>query len=160
MPLASRVNETLRATHQLRSVAYLSKPTRRITDVDLRRLSLRAAQFNDTVDVTGLLLYSGHEFMQTIEGLGVNVEKVYVRILNDVSHEITEVLFDAIIARRIYPEWAMMASLTPPDAILMAFLESRPGFPNSAFTAAQTTAVAATLAFAKAPASRKAPTGH
>jgi Sensors of blue-light using FAD len=87
--------ESLRTTLQLRSVAYVSKATRRFTEADLRRLSMRAAQFNDTVDVTDLLLFSGDAFLQTIEGLGVNVEKAYVRISNDASHDITDVLIDA-----------------------------------------------------------------
>ncbi len=129
----------------MRTIAYTSNATREINDVDLRDLFARAAEFNATHDVTGLLVFSDGNFLQTIEGFDDNVQAVYERIQRDLRHTITSVLIDEPIQRRMYPGWAMMATLRPADATLLSFLQTRKEWPSGAFTAGQRLAIEKTL---------------
>jgi hypothetical protein len=133
--------------NSLWSLAYFSTAMQTLSDVNLRRLFLRAADFNDAVNVTGLLLFADNVFMQTIEGSADDVNTVYKRIADDSTHQIDEVFVNSTIERRVYPAWAMMASSFPLDATLVSFLQARKESPSGSFTVGQTVAIQRTLDF-------------
>ena len=60
--------------HQLRSIAYISSVTRALSDEELERLLVDARSFNESVGVTGVLLYNGNSFFQYFEGDPVSCE--------------------------------------------------------------------------------------
>ena len=131
----------------MRTLAYTSKATRDFDNADLRKLFVRAAQFNETHDVTGLLVFSDGNFLQTIEGFNDDVQAVYERIQSDPRHTLTGVLVDEPIQRRMYPGWAMMATLQRADATLVSFLKARTEAPDAAFTGGQLRAIEKTLSW-------------
>ncbi len=51
-----------------RAIAYVSEASRSLTEERLQRLVAEAVQFNESVDVTGALLFDGSRFLQYLEG--------------------------------------------------------------------------------------------
>ena len=138
------------ATHisALRTLAYVSKAAYDVGQDDLHRLFVRAADYNATVDVTGLLLFCDGVFLQTLEGVSDNVEAVLQRIKNDPMHRIDNIFVDEPTQERVYPAWAMMASLVPAEAALVSFLKARTEGAKVQLTKGQLLAVDRTLRFA------------
>ena len=131
----------------LRTLAYTSKAARDVNDADLRALFARAAEYNGKLDVTGLLLFADGVFIQTIEGHSDDVADVLLRIRNDKSHRVESIFVDETVVCRVYPGWAMMASLFPVEATLVSFLNSRSESPTAAFTRGQLEGIRRTLDF-------------
>lgn len=91
---------------------YVSEQAYPMTELDLRSILDKAVQFNRTVGVTGLLLFRDGIFVQFLEGLPENVEKVMEKILEDRRHKNVEVLVRSPATERVFPQW-FMGSLEP-----------------------------------------------
>ena len=72
--------------YQLRSIAYSSSTTGTLPDAELERLLADARSFNESVGVTGVLLYNGASFFQYFEGDTVACERVFKRIIGSSRH--------------------------------------------------------------------------
>lgn len=64
-------------------------------------------QNNALVDVTGLLLHSGGNFLQALEGPEASVRATLARIERDPRHRHMQVLFHDHIPERLFAEWTM-----------------------------------------------------
>ena len=62
---------------------------------------------NDDLGLTGMLLYSGGNVIQTLEGPEESVEKVFASIETDPRHTGITVLQREQIETRSFPEWSM-----------------------------------------------------
>lgn len=89
-------------TISYRSRARLTDP---VGDID-SILSMSHAR-NRSFQITGLLLFDGTHFLQTIEGPKDGTSSIFVKILEDCRH------FDVVpfgiseIKERMFPEWTM-----------------------------------------------------
>ena len=82
---------------------------------DLEALLLDARDFNRHNGLTGVLLYSGRNFMQCLEGPPDAVARAYARIRASSRHtDITE-LMDAPIEQRAFSGWVMGATVATPS---------------------------------------------
>ena len=70
----------------LRAIAYVSEATRNLAAERLQQLVTDAMLFNESVDVTGVLLFDGTRFLQYLEGPEAGVGAAYTRILAASSH--------------------------------------------------------------------------
>ena len=79
-------------------------------------LSLGAAAgiANAALDVTGLLLFNGVSFLQTLEGERGVVETLYARIERDKRHHSVRTIHSTPIASRTFSGFAMKTSIVPP----------------------------------------------
>lgn len=69
---------------------------------------LASAQRHNSVNgVTGMLLYSGGNFMQVLEGSGVTVQKTYERIAQDPRHDHLELITRVQVNQRQFADWSM-----------------------------------------------------
>jgi hypothetical protein len=78
---------------------------------------------NTRVGVTGLLLYSGGNFVQALEGSETAVRAVYARIAMDSRHRGCITLIQEPIAERSFGDWSMaFRNLDSPE------VQSLPGY--------------------------------
>ncbi len=88
-------------------LGYASTETRPFSSEDLRGLLEQARSFNETVDITGLLLYRENSFFQVLEGDKKAVLELYHRIKGDPRHQRLEMLFEGDIETREFTDWRM-----------------------------------------------------
>jgi hypothetical protein len=126
---------------EIHSLGYYSSATRSMDRAALSALLLKAQRFNDSVGVTGLLIYAKGRFMQTLEGSDAAIAEAYARIERDPQHNDIGVFFNEVVTTRVYPTWAMMSSIETASATISTFLKERLEKPNTAITPGQREAV-------------------
>jgi hypothetical protein len=96
--------------NQLHCIVYVSAATRPLAAADLNDILRSARDSNDAAGVTGLLLHSGGNFMQLLEGSLDALEEVLARIEGSSRHhQITELMREPSEARE-FAEWSMASS--------------------------------------------------
>ena len=103
---------------EIRSVAYLSSTHSTLTDADLENLLNDARAFNQTVGVTGALLYNGAAFFQYLEGDVVACGTVLERIHRSSRHHSVHVLADRLVPSRHFANWTMAFSQASQSQLL------------------------------------------
>ena len=89
------------------SLTYMSRPAERFDEPALQDLLTYARAHNLANAVTGVLLYSGRCFLQTLEGPAEAVDETYDRICRDPRHYDLNVLWREEIEERLFGEWTM-----------------------------------------------------
>ena len=91
----------------LRSIVYASTATHALTTADLESLLTDARAFNREHQVTGVLLHSGANFMQCLEGAPEDVGKAYDRIKRSSQHQDVVEYMDCEVPQRTFGSWDM-----------------------------------------------------
>jgi hypothetical protein len=91
----------------LRSIVYASTATHALTTADLESLLANARAFNHKHQVTGVLLHSGANFMQCLEGAPENVGAAYERIKRSSQHQDVVEYMDCEVDKRTFGSWDM-----------------------------------------------------
>lgn len=89
------------------SLTYLSRATRPMTEVDLEDILAVSRRLNGEADVTGLLLHTDHQFIQTLEGGTDEVWATMERIQVDERHHEIDITLVEEVEHRFFPEWTM-----------------------------------------------------
>jgi hypothetical protein len=89
------------------SMVYVSSATHALDESKLADLLRVAQENNRRIDVTGLLLYKGGNFMQVLEGADQAVLDVYDKISRDPRHHGALPLLREQITERRFPNWSM-----------------------------------------------------
>ena len=93
--------------YQLRSIAYISSTSGTLLNEELECLLVGARSFNESVGVTGVLLYNGVSFFQYFEGDTVACELVFERIRGSLRHHSVHTLVDRPVQARYFSNWTM-----------------------------------------------------
>jgi hypothetical protein len=91
----------------LYSFVYASSATTLFTDDALELLLAEARQRNRAHQVTGMLLHSGGNFMQALEGTQPALDTVLARIRASRRHNGLLTLYQQPIAQREFGDWDM-----------------------------------------------------
>ena len=86
---------------------YVSTATRDLSEQDLLELLEQSRERNKRQQVTGLLLYAGHNFIQLLEGDAADVDDIYQSILEDDRNRENLVIWRKVVEERVFPDWAM-----------------------------------------------------
>lgn len=89
------------------TLTYTSTATELLTVEELVELIEEIRPKNEQLGVTGLLLYSGGNVIQTLEGARADVMTVFDAICADERHDRIEVLDRRTVAARAFPSWSM-----------------------------------------------------
>jgi len=116
----------------LRAIAYVSEATRNLTAERLQQLVTDAMLFNESVDVTGVLLFDGTRFLQYLEGPEAGVGAAYTRILAASSHNGLVELNRGRVGRRQFPHWRMHSVRVDELALGKIAISDWTGFVRSA----------------------------
>lgn len=92
----------------MKRITYISRYAKSMSSEELKKLGALAADKNQELGVTGVLMASGGLFYQVIEGPGEIVDELYATIERDGRH--TDLLLldseDGLEDRR-FPDWSM-----------------------------------------------------
>jgi hypothetical protein len=99
----------------LRSLTYVSRPTQPMSEIEFTQLGLEAARLNALDGISGLLVYNGQQFCQTIEGAPAAIDDLMTRLCNDPRHDDLRVIEDGPIAQRRFRSWDMQLLAVPDD---------------------------------------------
>ena len=92
----------------MKRITYISRYAKSMSSEELKKLGDLAADKNQELGVTGILMASGGLFYQVIEGPGEIVDELYATIERDGRH--TDLLLldseDGLEDRR-FPDWSM-----------------------------------------------------
>ncbi len=86
---------------------YISTPTRPMTTDDLMDILNNARLNNVCIGVSGMLLYTGTEFIQILEGEEKVIEELLDLIKKDPRHRDFRIIEKKKITKRDYAEWTM-----------------------------------------------------
>lgn len=115
-----------------RAIAYASEASRNLTEQRLQQLVAEAVQFNESVDVTGTLLFDGSRFLQYLEGPEAGIKAAYMRILGASSHSGIVELNRGRVGRRQFPHWRMRSVRVDELALGKVAISDWTGFVRSA----------------------------
>ena len=88
-------------------VVYGSSTPRPLSPDELLDILRVSRRNNAAVGVTGVLLYSGGNVMQVLEGPEAAVDEVYGRVARDPRHRGVLQLIRGPVAERSFPDWSM-----------------------------------------------------
>ncbi|WP_295539175.1 BLUF domain-containing protein [uncultured Thiohalocapsa sp.] len=88
-------------------LCYLSTASRDMQREDLVDLLTTSRHKNTALGITGLLLYSGDQFIQLLEGEESVVRALYAQIARDERHHDVALAFEEHVAERQCPDWSM-----------------------------------------------------
>lgn len=89
------------------TLTYTSTATTLLTIDELVELIEQIRPKNEQLGVTGLLLYSGGNVIQTLEGSEADVMTVFDAICGDERHTAIEVVDRRTVAARAFATWSM-----------------------------------------------------
>lgn len=107
----------------LHEIVYISRGIRLFSDDELKSLLTEARSFNESVNITGMLLYKDMSFLQLLEGEEKELRPLFGRIMEDSRHFQVKTLIDQPLQERAFSDWSMgFQNLTDSD------LQNLPGF--------------------------------
>jgi hypothetical protein len=86
---------------------YMSAATRPIGSDELTELLIKARNRNESLGITGMLVYHEGAFLQILEGDERFVDPLYERITRDKRHTSCALLLRSYTDHRSFPEWGM-----------------------------------------------------
>lgn len=89
------------------SLTYLSSATEPFTREQLEELLAQARPKNESLGVTGMMLYAGGNFIQTLEGEEDAVTGLYSTIEKDPRHREIMIMLREKVKERSFPDWSM-----------------------------------------------------
>lgn len=95
---------------QIFQLVYCSSAKTLFSREQLLELARKANQFNQTVGISGLLLYYDGSFVQVLEGEESQVNSLYEKIIQDKRHSNAIVVSCKIVRQREFSEWGMAAT--------------------------------------------------
>jgi len=91
----------------LSCILYVSSAAGPISEAQIDHLLTRARARNAEANITGILLQRNGSFMQYIEGMDTDLQRIYTIIKNDPLHKGIIELMNEPIQTRVFPQWAM-----------------------------------------------------
>ncbi|MCW2774497.1 MAG: hypothetical protein JWN91_2823 [Nocardioides sp.] len=89
------------------SLTYVSSASEQLDVQRLREMLATIRPKNETLGLTGMLLYSGGNIIQTLEGPDEAVDTTFASIVRDPRHRGVFTLLRERIDERAFPDWTM-----------------------------------------------------
>lgn len=86
---------------------YISAATHDFSEEELSELLAKARENNESMGVSGMLLYHEGSFIQALEGEKQAVVALYNKIAEDQRHTETYVMFEGVVTERDFEGWSM-----------------------------------------------------
>lgn len=116
----------------LYELLYSSASTQQMHSSELLQLLEHARQKNTRLQISGMLLYHRHEFMQIIEGEKDTVLRLWKKIHADERHSSPSVIYEGPITDRGFAGWSM--GFRDLDHVDPRAMEQVSGFLDNGFT--------------------------
>ena len=89
------------------SIIYKSKSKNSFHIDEIRKMLSKAKRFNKVNNITGIILYYKHQFIQLIEGDKKSIESLYKDIQADKRHFDVETIISTTSKQSLWTEWSM-----------------------------------------------------
>lgn len=99
----------------LRSLTYVSQAAEPMPEEAFNLLGVEASRLNALDGISGLLVFNGASFCQTIEGSPEAVEALLGRLLRDPRHTDVRVIADERVPTRRFRSWDMQLLRVPDE---------------------------------------------
>lgn len=96
------------ADHLIGCLTYESRAAKAPTEAELNALVEAARVRNQSLGVTGMLLYDKGRFLQTLEGPVDGLGQVWASIQRDERHTGIEVLTQHLVGARLFSQWSLL----------------------------------------------------
>ncbi|MFK7816430.1 MAG: BLUF domain-containing protein [Gammaproteobacteria bacterium] len=94
-------------TDNIFQLVYISAANKEFSEQELQELLEKARVNNESLNVSGMLLFHQGSFIQALEGPLSAVESLYNKISEDKRHTETRVLFRGELEERNFESWSM-----------------------------------------------------
>ena len=101
---------------------YASYAAPGLTEDDFDEIAAIAKENNKRLDITGVLVSCGSEFMQILEGYEPQVKKLFEHIARDPRHLDVTVISTDKVKERQFGEWSMGCFLLRPEDMPGGFI--------------------------------------
>jgi len=101
----------------LSQLIYVSTPEKSFSEEELDNLLTEARKTNQELEITGILLYTGSNFFQVLEGKESDIGFVFEKIKSNPKHSDIVVILKEAISKRSFEEWNMAYTRVSPDEI-------------------------------------------
>ena len=91
-------------------IVYCSVPTKILSEEELTCMVAKARLYNNSNSITGILFYTGQQFLQILEGEQNVVKLLYGRVCRDSRHTSIITIFDGPAPHRLFPKWALSSN--------------------------------------------------
>ena len=88
-------------------LVYTSISNQKMSDDNLKDLLKKARLKNETLNITGMLLYLDPFFMQILEGEEAIINERFKIIKQDSRHHKVKIIYKKPIEERSFPNWTM-----------------------------------------------------
>ena len=88
-------------------LVYVSSARQHFSEEDLETLLISSRQNNSKLGITGMLLFSGDNFIQVLEGELQAINSLYSKISSDPRHTGLLILLKGEVETRNFPQWSM-----------------------------------------------------
>ena len=92
---------------RLRRIAYTSKAKEPFSKRNLLDLMHESRTYNTLDDISGVLIYRQHHFLQIIEGEPEAIKDLLARLLLDPRHSEIKIIHNCAADSRLFPNWVM-----------------------------------------------------
>jgi len=99
----------------LRSLTYVSEARESMSEAEFTQLGLQAGRLNALDGITGLLVFNGARFCQTIEGAPAAIDSLLGRLNADPRHCAINVIDDQPVSQRRFRSWDMQLLVVPSE---------------------------------------------
>ncbi len=89
-------------------LTYQSDASAPPSDTELNALVAQARLRNQSVGVTGMLLYEDGRFLQTLEGPPMGLSEIWASIQQDERHQNIELLSEHYVEGRLFSDWDLL----------------------------------------------------
>ncbi len=89
------------------NLIYASSATRQMNEQDLLAILSKSHDNNRRLDITGMLLYRGGNFLQVLEGEEKIVDERFKVIMQDTRHHQVTLLLKRPVPKRQFEQWEM-----------------------------------------------------
>jgi hypothetical protein len=91
----------------LTRIVYLSEAAKLLSHSKLQAMVDEYSKRNHAQGISGLLLHSGGNFMQVLEGEEMVISTLYAKIAKDPRHKNVRTLLHRATDRRLFEDWGM-----------------------------------------------------
>lgn len=101
----------------LSQLVYVSQRSKSCTAAEIEKILASCKKNNSSLDITGVLLYSEHRFIQLLEGEHKVINNAYDMIKKDHRHNNAMMIYLSSIEEKSFPSWQMGAKEITEDTV-------------------------------------------
>ena len=118
--------EGVMSNTELYELLYTSKANPEFKEEELRNILSKANEQNEQFEISGMLIYYNHCFVQILEGKKLDILNLFKKISKDHRHHSIEVFYQGEISERSFENWSMAGKALTDQELIELLPEYEP----------------------------------